>query len=99
MKSKGTKNIRNPERRLLEFFHRNGYVRSPNLTRRKRLGADLYKKGWEIRLVAKSRNELYLIRKLLDKAGLRKGKPFKKGMNTVQPVYGKEAVQWFKSRK
>jgi hypothetical protein len=92
-------NARSARHRLLDYFNRNGYVRSPDLKIRKTIGTDKYKKGWEIRLVAKTKDELYLIGELLDEVGLKKGEPFKKGKLTVQPVYGKQAVEWFKTRE
>ena len=99
MNNKNSENIRSARQHLLTYFNRNGYFRSPNLKRRKIVGANKYKKGWEVRLVAKTKDELYLISELLDEVGLKKGKPFKKGNLTVQPVYGKQAVEWFHERK
>lgn len=84
---------------LLAFLKRNGNVHSPDLKLRKKIGSDKYKKGWEIRFAAKSRKELYLIRRLLDEVGLKKGKPFRKGTLFIQPLYGKEAVAWFKPQR
>lgn len=99
MNNKNAENVRSARRRLLAYFKRNGYVRSPNFKLKKYVSADKYKKGWEIRLVAKTKSELFLLGELLDEVGLKKGKPFKKGGLTVQPVYGKQAVEWFKPRK
>ncbi|MFH1048777.1 MAG: hypothetical protein V1732_03890, partial [Patescibacteria group bacterium] len=82
-------------KQLLEFFNRNGYVRRPDLKIRKKIGCDRYKKGWEVRLTAKTDKELDLIRNLLDEVGLKKGKPFKKEKFNIQPIYGKQAVEWF----
>ncbi|MDI6767251.1 MAG: hypothetical protein QME52_10555 [Bacteroidota bacterium] len=84
-------------RRLLAYLRRNGCVRFPNLKIQKSFGQNKYKKGWEVRLVAKTKDELYLIRQYLDDVGLKKGKPFKKGEQTIQPIYGKQAFNWFKT--
>jgi len=79
---------------LPETFQRNGYFRVPDFDKRKRLGTR-YKKGWEVRLVLTSEDELEEARHLLAKAGLTAGRPFAKHNRWVQPVYGKEAVEFF----
>lgn len=99
MKNKKSKNISSARRQLLEYFERNGCVRCPDLKLRKKAGCMQYKKGWEVRLTAKTDGDLNLIGKLLDEAGLKKGKPFKKGNSSIQPIYGKQAVEWFKPTK
>jgi hypothetical protein len=80
--------------RLRALFVRNGYVRRQN---RERLaeGADTYKKGDEIRLVADTRAEVMEIRRLLRQAGFRPGRPFAKANQYRQPLYGREAVKRF----
>jgi len=95
MKNHNVKNILSAGKQLLEFFNRNGYIRRPDLKTRKEIGCGRYKKGWEVRLTAKTYKELDLIRKLLDEVGLKKGKPFKKEKSSIQPIYGKQAVEWF----
>ncbi len=85
------------EKLLLAFFQRNGCVRVPNEKRRKELGQK-YKKGYEVRLVAKSKEELELMRQLLQQSGFKTCNPYKKHFQFVQPVYGKAAVGWFTSR-
>jgi hypothetical protein len=82
---------------LAEFFHRNGYVRRQNPQRFKREGSQKYKKGFEVRLVAGSKSELALIRRALRKVGFRRGKPFPKGKQIIQPLYGREQVARFLS--
>jgi hypothetical protein len=79
---------------LAWFFHRNGYIRWLDPERRDK-EAGLYKKGDEVRLVAKSTDELRKIRRLLHQAGLRAGTPFRKGRQWRQPVYGRGAVARF----
>jgi hypothetical protein len=82
-------------RRLAELFRRNGYYRLPNTKRREEMRT-LYKKGWEVRLILRSQRELREARRLLKLAGLRGGRPWRKGKRWAQPVYGKEAVDLFR---
>lgn len=81
---------------LARFFRRNGYFRIPDKKLHVKLGED-YKRGYEVRLVANDRKELKEINSLLTETGFKTGKPFKKNNKYVQPVYGKESVQKFKS--
>jgi hypothetical protein len=83
-------------KRLSAFFHRNGYVRRANPVRKKEMGR-LYKKGAEVRLVAESAAELAEIRRLLRKAGFKRGRPFAKARQWRQPVYGVAEVARFLS--
>ncbi|HYM94586.1 MAG TPA: hypothetical protein VET23_10635 [Chitinophagaceae bacterium] len=80
---------------LIFFFKQNGYFRIPD-RKRKKEGSQVYKKGYEIRLLAATRKELKIINILLKKSGFKPGKPFTKGTQFVQPVYGKEAVKEFR---
>jgi hypothetical protein len=57
----------------------------------------LYKKGDEVRLVAGSTTELATIRRLLDEAGFKPGRPFVKGRQFRQPLYGRAEVARFLS--
>ena len=84
------------ETQLLYFFHRNGCFRVPNDNRRRNEGQN-YKKGYEIRFVAKDKEELLKILTLLSRAGFKSGKPFSKGSQFVQPVYGKNFYEKFRS--
>jgi len=81
-------------RRLTEYYYRNGYVRRPNLERRK---TDLqnYRKGYEVRLVADSLKELSAIRRLLKTVEIKPGSPFAKANQWRQPIYGRETVARF----
>ena len=81
---------------LAEAFHRAGYIRQPNAARAKSDGRS-YKKGYEVRLVADSQEELAKIRKHLRKAGFKLAKPYKKGKGMVQPVYGKLHMERFRA--
>lgn len=84
----------NPSK-LIFFFKRNGHFRIPD-KKRKKEGSQVYKKGYEIRLLAATKKELKIIIILLKKSGFKPGKPFTKGNQFVQPVYGKEAVKNFR---
>jgi hypothetical protein len=75
-------------------FRRNGYIRYPNQdARRKR--KTKYKKGWEVRLVVRTREETEQLRPLVAVAGFRAGKPFAKAKQWVLPVYGEAAASQF----
>lgn len=81
--------------RLAQLFHRNGYVRWQNAERLLLDGYMRYKKGDEVRLVAKSRAELKEIRRLLRLAGFKTRRPFSKGRQFRQPIYGRGEVARF----
>ena len=80
--------------KLKGIFQRNGYIRVPSEARRK-MGRQAYKKGYEVRLVAKDAEELLSIRLALTQIGFKPGKPFAKRSQTIQPVYGKKVVEFF----
>ena len=94
-KSKQTPVVR-PEFELVEFYRRNGYMRVPNQALRED-APRAYKKGYEIRLVARSQRELSTMRRLLRQVDLRPGKPFPKHNQWVQPVYGRDSMDRFKT--
>ena len=79
---------------LIRYFQSNGYVRLPNLEKRKKLQSN-YKKGYELRFVADTKSELREIRQCLQCTGFGVGKPFVKGRQFVQPVYGKKQLDRF----
>lgn len=81
-------------KRLAAYFHRNGYIRRLDAIRRLTDG-QLYKKGAEVRLVAESKSELAEIRRLLRRAGFRTARPFAKGQQWRQPLYGVAEVARF----
>jgi hypothetical protein len=80
-------------RLLKEIFTRNAYSRVPNEERRKE--GQKYKKGYEVRFVVKTEDELKELRELLKKAGLTPARPFQKAKQVIQPVYGKQAIEYF----
>ncbi len=71
-------------------------MRVPDPVRRKSEGQG-YKKGYEIRFVAGSKYELAEIRNALIGSGMALAKPFAKGRQFVQPLYGRESVELFLS--
>ena len=79
---------------LSHFFHRNGYVRWQNAERRQ-LEGQAYRKGDEVRLVAESLAELATIRRLLSQAGFAVSRPFAKGRQFRQTIYGRDQVARF----
>jgi hypothetical protein len=76
------------------FFLRNGYVRVPNAARREAEKSD-YKKGWEVRLVARTEKEAERIAERARSLGFRPGNTFAKAGQFVVPLYGREAVEAF----
>jgi hypothetical protein len=83
-------------RTLARLFQRNGVIREPNAQRRQREKAR-YKKGYEVRLIAFSRQELATIRRSLERAGFPLARSFVKVRRFVQPVYGRKAVEEFRA--
>ena len=81
--------------KLAELFRRNGYVRPPEAKRLAKPGYGHFRRGFEFRLTADSWNELQLIQRLLRRAGFEPGKPFVKGNQFRQPVYGREELERF----
>ena len=81
---------------LANYFLRNGYFRFPDENLRKLKGQN-YKKGYEVRLVTNDEKELLKLSSLLDKAGFKVSKPFRKNNKYVQPIYGKDAVEKFQN--
>ncbi|MFE1319339.1 hypothetical protein [Kitasatospora phosalacinea] len=70
-----------------------GYVRQPDPARRGGEDGRTYKKGWEVRFTARSEAEITEIRELVAAAGFAPARPFFKGHQLIQPVYGIAAVQ------
>ncbi|MEA3266752.1 MAG: hypothetical protein U9P42_07405, partial [Candidatus Fermentibacteria bacterium] len=81
---------------LAESFYHRGYIREPNKTRKRKEGRS-YKKGYEIRFVACSDDELAEIRQHLQEEGFELARPYNKGTKRVQPVYGKKSMERFKA--
>ena len=82
---------------LAERFQRNGYIRRQNTEHLKQVGYMLYKKGFEIRLIAHSVNELHHIQFLLQVLDFTISKPFSVANHFRQPIYGREQVTRFLS--
>ena len=81
---------------LREVFRLRGYLREPDSQRRGRQGQG-YKKGYEVRLGVSTRQEIVQVRKLLREAGLKPGKDYEHHNAYVIPLYGLEAVAYFRS--
>ena len=79
---------------LRSFFERNGYIRQKNKLRMKQ-EPRTYKKGYEVRLLAFSLEELKVIRRLLKDSGFKPGRAFQKTNRYCQPIYGKVQVERF----
>ena len=58
-------------------------------------GYGRFRRGYEFRLTANSKSELRLIRDLLRQADFKPGRPFTKGRQFRQPVYGRHALERF----
>ena len=83
-------------RALQACFGRNGYVRVFDPARRNVESSQAYKKGYEVRLIVADARKLTELRRALEAAGFRPGRPFKKGHRIAQPVYGRAAVEAFR---
>jgi hypothetical protein len=81
---------------LLKLVNGKFYFRFPDKKQRKNEG-QAYKQGYEVRLVAKDKIELKKLQSLLKDLGFDIGKPFSKGSQFVQPVYGKYQVEKLKT--
>ncbi|MDH6135239.1 hypothetical protein P3T37_004649 [Kitasatospora sp. MAA4] len=72
-----------------------GYVRRPDPARRTGEQGTTYKKGWEVRFTARSEAEIAEIRELVIAAGFAPARPFFKGQQLIQPVYGMAVVHTY----
>ena len=80
---------------LRTAFEQNGYVRTADPEKRRTYGAQVYKKGHEVRLVLASSKEASEIARCLRAVGLKPGSTFEKHGKIVQPIYGRAAVDRF----
>ncbi len=76
---------------LTDYIRANSYARVPDETRQEE-GWSAYKKGYELRIVVKTQDDLKHVRRLLQEANIKPGKAYRKAQQWVQPVYGKQAV-------
>ncbi len=83
-----------PEVVLKKLFLQRGFVRIADQERK--LKDPKYKKGWEVRLMARTESELKQIQLWLIEVGFKPGKPFRQSSRLIQPIYGKDAFEWFK---
>ncbi len=84
-----------PETALKMLFLQRGFVRIPD--EKRRLKDPKYKKGCEVRLMARTESELIQIQLWLVEVGFKPGKPYRNNSRLIQPIYGKDAVEWFRS--
>jgi hypothetical protein len=76
---------------LTDYLRANSYARVPNEDRQEE-GWSSYKKGYELRIVVRTQDDVRKVRRMLQDAGIHPGKPFRKAQQWVQPVYGRQAV-------
>lgn len=76
---------------LVQYLRDNSYARVPDETRQEE-GWSAYKKGFEMRIVVKTHDDVRKLRRLLQDASIKPGKAYKKAKQWVQPVYGRAAV-------
>jgi hypothetical protein len=93
MKSRTPPRLRRHEAYLARVLEAGGYVRTPHLIEPRRRDGGQYKRGWEVRFVVDSEDELTAVRNALAHVGLTPGAPFKKRARLVQPVYGSAAIE------
>lgn len=87
--------VREAMAELSVYYLRNGYLRCPDGERRTAEGWSAYKKGFELRLVAASEEELAHLQALLARAGFEPGRPFQKARQWRIPLYGRGQVGRF----
>jgi hypothetical protein len=81
--------------RLQELFLQAGYIRRYRPAVREARGSDQYKKGFEVRLTLASPEQVPLVARWLRQVGLKPGRAYQKHSRTIQPVYGRTALDWF----
>jgi hypothetical protein len=84
---------------LKEIFLRNGNLRIKDSSRVEESRTQKYKKGFEVRLLAKDEVELERIQSAISSLDLYVAKPFLKGNQIVQPIYGEEITRKFEKLK
>jgi len=72
------------------------YFRLPD-TKRRKLEGQAYKHGYEVRLVVNNKIELKKMQSILKNLGFDFGKPYAKGLQIIQPVYGKYQIENLRS--
>jgi hypothetical protein len=83
---------------LRALFKRCAIVRAPRHERRDE-GWKSYKKGHEVRLPVPHGDARRVV-KMVKEVGLRAGKPYRKSSGrTVVPVYGADALRWFRGSR
>lgn len=83
---------------MARFFRRKGskgHVRRKNVARHKEEGSQVYKKGYEVRLLVRTEAGLNELCALLERLEFKPGRPFAKGRQIALPIYGRAAVERF----
>jgi hypothetical protein len=80
---------------LARFYERNGYVRRRTLESVSASGQKSLRNADELRFTAQTPRELVEIRRALQHAGFKAGRPFTKRRQLRIPVYGRRAVDRF----
>ena len=81
---------------LREFFLRSGYLRLRNGDKLAKHGSQEYKKGFEIRFVARDEKELELIRASISALNFTLSESYISNRRFIQPLYGKTITLKFK---
>lgn len=84
---------------LKEVFLRNGNLRMKDMSKVEESRSQKYKKGFEVRLLAKDEVELERIQSAISSLDLYVAKSYLKGNQIVQPIYGKEITKKFQKIK
>jgi len=83
-----------PQRYIVRAFLARGYVRVPRLE--DAVGPPYpTKKGYEVRVVVRSDEELADVVRCMGEIGFKSGKPFKKHASWAVPIYGQIEVDRF----
>lgn len=102
MNAKTDRQSREDREAVVALLRAGSCVRAPSKTRLKEESYREYKKGWEVRFYADSKEHAARIGRTLGRAGLAAGRPYQKSADRwILPLYGREAVaellQWNES--
>jgi len=94
-RSASSKNMSRSQARSLvrKLLGTSAYLRWRSLDKQTKLSSSRYKKGYEFRFPVKTVSASRELKQALALLGIKSGKPFKKGLQTIVPVYGYEQVE------